>query len=119
VRREAEADARGHYTWTDLLSVVYDITVAVSGSKPFTQKLSVLKTFVTNTSFNLPVGSVCQMVTVREFEDGRFYPKSECQAQPEADLSLVILSAGDRQRITAREMAATCGMYASVGETGP
>jgi hypothetical protein len=65
VQRETDADAGGHYTLTDLSPGAYDITVTASGFKPLTQTdVRVGANVVTNTNFNLQIGSVSEKVTV-------------------------------------------------------
>src|SRR2546427_9896897 len=65
VQRETDADGSGHYTLTDLSPGAYNITVTASGFKPLTQTdVSVGANVVTNTNFNLEVGSVSEKVTV-------------------------------------------------------
>lgn len=65
VRKETDADASGFYTLTDLPPGSYDITVTAGGFKPLTQtSVNVTANTVTNTNFNLQVGSVSERVTV-------------------------------------------------------
>jgi hypothetical protein len=65
VRKEADADASGFYTLTDLPPGLYDITVNAGGFKPLTKtSVNVAANVVTNINFNLQVGSVSEKVTV-------------------------------------------------------
>ena len=65
VRKETDADASGFYTLTDLPPGLYDITVSAGGFKPLTQTgVNIGANVVTNTNFNLQVGSVSEKVTV-------------------------------------------------------
>ena len=65
VRKETDADASGYYTLTDLPPGLYDVTVTAAGFKPLTQtSVNVAANVVTNTNFNLQVGSVSERVTV-------------------------------------------------------
>src|SRR5947208_12696218 len=65
VRKETDADASGFYRLTDLQPGLYDITVTAGGFKPLTQtSVTVAANVVTNTNFNLQVGSVSEQVTV-------------------------------------------------------
>src|SRR5437762_8388534 len=65
VRKETDADAGGFYRLTDLSPGLYDITVTAGGFKPLTQtSVTVAANVVTNTNFNLQVGSVSEQVTV-------------------------------------------------------
>jgi hypothetical protein len=65
VRKETDADASGFYTLTDLPPGLYDITVTAGGFKPLTQtNVNIGANVVTNTNFNLQVGSVSENVTV-------------------------------------------------------
>ena len=65
LQRETDADGSGHYTLTDLSPGAYNITVTASGFKPLTQTdVTVDANVVTNTNFNLQVGSVSEKVTV-------------------------------------------------------
>jgi len=65
VRKETDADASGFYTLTDLPPGLYDITVSAGGFKPLTQtSVNIGANVVTNTNFNLQVGSVSEKVTV-------------------------------------------------------
>src|SRR5512133_584577 len=64
-QRETDADDSGHYTLTDLPPGLYDVTVTASGFKPLTQTdVRVGANVVTNTNFNVQVGSVSEKVTV-------------------------------------------------------
>src|SRR5437763_265624 len=64
VRKETDADAGGFYRLTDLSPGLYDITVTAGGFKPLTQtSVNVTPNTVTNTNFNLQVGSVSEQVT--------------------------------------------------------
>jgi hypothetical protein len=65
VQKETDADAGGHYTLTDLSPGAYDVTVTATGFKPLTQTdVRVGANVVTNTNFNLQIGSVSEKVTV-------------------------------------------------------
>ena len=65
VQKETDADGSGHYTLTDLSPGAYDVTVTASGFKPLTQTdVRVGANVVTNTNFNLQIGSVSEKVTV-------------------------------------------------------
>ena len=64
-KRETDADANGHYTLTDLSPGLYDVTVTAGGFKPLTQTdVRIGANVVTDTNFNLQVGSVSEKVTV-------------------------------------------------------
>jgi hypothetical protein len=65
LQREMDADDSGHYTLTDLPPGLYNVTVTASGFKPLTQTdVTVAANVVTNTNFNVQVGSVSEKVTV-------------------------------------------------------
>ena len=65
VRKETDADASGFYRLTNPSPGLYDITVTAGGFKPLTQtSVTVAANVVTNTNFNLQVGSVSEQVTV-------------------------------------------------------